>query len=175
MLAEDFQFSKDCLVLFIDQFGEQIGIVGYEDLSEIEDKRLCEDCLLHLKTGLSNHTSFRFRNFRYYDFQDITLRFIRPSGRTCDLAKINAKWFLYGVLSEDNKGFSRAIIIKWTNSFEEYLAKHPEILSEETQNKDGSSTFKSIKIRDIPPEFVVFSYDYLDQKATHSRSFTDFM
>lgn len=166
MYLDDFEFSKNCLTLFIDQFGKELGITHFEFLSEMEDQKLCEDCLFHLKSGLSNHASFRFRTPSYYHFQDITLRYIRPSGRKCDLSKINAKWFLYGVLSQDKKNFSRVILLKWTNAFENYLLKHREILSEPIWNDDGSSAFKTVKIRDIPQEFIEFCYDYKKPKLT---------
>ena len=160
MYPKDFEFSKDCLSLFVNQFGEKVGIVGFDFLGDIEDMQLCEDCVFHLKSGLDNHVSFRFRNPNYYSFQDVTFRDERPSGRKCDLSKINAKWFLYGVLAENKQVFSRAIILKWTNSFEDYLHNHPEILGEPIWNDDYSSSFRPIKIQDIPQQFIEFCYDY---------------
>lgn len=159
MYSDDFEFSKECLTLFVNKFGKEIGINNYEFLGEVEDQKFCEDCVFHLRSGLANHTSFRFRNPDYYHFQDITFRDVRPNGRKCDLSKVNAKWFLYGVLSQDKKGFSRAILIKWVNAFEEYIRKHPEILSEPIWNNDGSSCFRTVKIQRIPNEFIVFFYD----------------
>ena len=91
--------------------------------------------------------------------QDITLRYERPSGYESH-KKMNATWFLYAVLTQNQSGFSRAIIIKWTNAFEEFIKKHPEILSEPIDNVDHSSNFIAIKIKEIPREFIHFKFDH---------------
>ena len=163
-LDEDLKFSNNELKLFIQQHGQSINILNYELFEGTPDFKLNKDCIFYLKDGTNIHCSYRFRNPKtskgadVYFMQDITFRYERPSGYECH-KKMNATWFLYGVLTLNKDRFSRAIIVKWTNALEDYAKKHPEIVSSPIPNVDNSSDFTTIKIKNIPEEFIVFNYD----------------
>lgn len=165
-LNDDMKLSNDIgMKLFLKKYGQLLDITNCELITGERDWKLCQDALLTFKNQQKKYVSFRFRLAKtaqgkdIYTLHDITLRFERPSGTKSDLSKMKVDWFLYGVLSKDKLRFSRITIIDWANRFETYIQAHPEILSTPISNIDKSSTFKTVKLADIPSEFILFHYD----------------
>lgn len=168
---EDFQFSDVGMKLFIRKYGMLLDIMSWQKLGGDPDWYLGQDAIITLINKTTVSASYRFRNAStkqgqdIYDKQDITFRFERPSGTGSDVStrqdrpfKTCVDWFIYGVLSKTHTSLQRVIVVNW-KKFAAYLQNHPDLLSSPIRNIDDSSTFKTVKITDIPEDCIIFLCD----------------
>ncbi|HUY27287.1 MAG TPA: hypothetical protein VMV27_07675 [Candidatus Binataceae bacterium] len=86
---------------------------------------------------------------------EFTIRASRPTGTKTEMAKIHDGWgdyFFYG-LGDRNRKF-----VRWTLARLDVF-RRVDPVGHTQQNRDGSSSFRVFRWNDLPPEFIVKSYD----------------
>lgn len=105
----------------------------------------------------------RLREHRYLAryHNEFTIRATRPSGVDTELAKVISGWgqyIFYGFVGPSGHTVA-AWLLGDLNVFRlwhgRYLASRQRAPGQEQPNGDGSSTFRSYRIADLPDEFVV--------------------
>lgn len=88
---------------------------GYDEESRILDIKYGVDyrIIVHnLRLGdIPITIQERFRDIKYYNHQDLTIRLETKNGKSSELSKINADLFIYGYYDINNKKFEEIFVI----------------------------------------------------------------
>ena len=105
----------------------------------------------------------RFRDIKYYDNQDLTIRLETKNGKPSELSKINADLFIYGYYNINNNKFKEIIVID--------MVRVKLGLARETlqftikKNKGRDSKFIIIKFEDLT-NIKAILYTYKNDKLS---------
>jgi len=123
------------------------------------------DKLLRWPDGTASFLAQRFRSYEKRVWDDFTLREFRPNTSyraECYKApealkanKINATYYAYGHVNEEEDGFLRFRIVKF-REFLEYWTKGLLPKPQRGYNADDSSWFLYWAFKDIPPELILW-------------------
>jgi len=128
------------------------------------------DKILRFYDGGIAFLAQRFRRFDQTRYDDLTLRYSRPSGIATEWDKFElalkrcgfiAGYYAYGHANESECGFLRMRIIK----LQELIRAIADgiLVPKIRSNINGSSIFLAIPFKAIPKEF--FEYDYAENKS----------
>lgn len=118
------------------------------------------DIVLVLKSGRRITVSERFRDPRYYRYNDITVRNTSlVTGRKLEVVGLNSQYYMYGISNNNQDGF-----IRWDIMYSAKLMEHIEKNTGKfkiKKNTDNSSSFILIPRKGLfANKIIIHTFDY---------------